>query len=595
MPRKSTKISAVTIKAKTADRKVSENLRKIYENADGSMPDMSTMERKRGGQIWRALISICVLGGIAVLGFWVWNTQVNPRLAFENELAVDLSGPMQIAPGSTAEYTVRYRNPGDSDIETAILYFEHSTDFLILSSSKPMSEDGQKIELGSLGRNESGEVKVRGVWATEYGTTSTLKALLSYTPVNFSSVFEKENSIEVVANQSSYQFAWTAPAAMNVGKRTTIGLTVKSALPFASDTKLQIVVPDEFSIVSSEPKSTELGSDEWKMPTSTNSFSIKITGAFNTSSTEPFVALVRGTVSSTAGILSRVMARSIQSSTVGSAQEELVTLTVLGKNDLISTVPGTTLPIKMVFKNSATNPFNNGVISLKIAAPSYQNKSILNWQKFTDENNGAIKGEQINKDLRQGTITWTGKEIKQLNNFAVGDTITLDVSIPIKSGEETNLSNFASSTILITAELHDNGFLVGEAATTAITINSDTAFTASAERIDNSYAVTWLLTNSFHELKDVRVEGDLYGNFVWDQSLAFVPAGKITFDAKTKKLIWTIPKLVTNVDVAALKFPLNFAKINPTQKDLSGVIKLTAIDAETGETITLFATALKAQ
>ena len=131
--------------------------------------------------------------------------------------------------------------------------------------------------------------------------------------------------------------------------------------------------------------------------------------------------------------------------------------------------------------------------------------------------------------------------------------------------------------------------------TDIINIISDAAFTAKAERVDTGYNVTWLLTNSFHELKDVRVEGDLYGNFTWDESSVAVPAGKITFDPKTKKLTWTIPKLVTSVDTAALKFPLNFAKINPTQKDLSGPITLTAIDAETGGTISLSVPAIKAQ
>lgn len=592
MPRKSTKKNTSAAgNAKAADKKVSENLRKIYENPDGSMPDMSIIDRKRSGQIWRALISLFAFGAFIVLGFWAWNTQINPRLAFENELAVDLTGPTLVAPGSTSEYTVRYRNPGDSDIETATLYFEHPSGFIITSSSKPLSEDKQKIVLGSLGGNEGGEVKVQGIWAVDYNTTSTLGALLSYTPVNFSSVFEKKNSIEVVANQSALQFAWSAPATSNIGKQTSVELTVKSALSFVPNTRLQISPPSEFTVASTEPKSDDLGMYEWKMPTSTNSFTVNIKGVFSTSSTKPFTATVRGFVSDTAVILGK----SVQSAGGVVKESPTIQLTVLDHSDMVSAAPGTVLPIKILVNNLSTNAFNNSSIILNITAPSYQNKSILDWQKFVDQNDGAIKGEQLNKDLRRGIITWTGEEIKQLNNFVIGATIPISVSIPIKSSANTDLSNFASSTIMITAEWRDNGFLAGASDPVIVNINSDITLVAKAERADNTYNVTWLLKNSFHELKDVRVEGDLYGNFTWDQSLVKVPAGTITFDSKIKKLIWTIPKLVLNLDSAALTFPLSFEKINPTQKDLSSVITLTATDAETGETITLSAPALKAQ
>lgn len=591
MPRKSTKTVSAAGKEKAADKKVSENLRKIYENPDGSMPDMSTIDRKRSGQIWRALVSLLVFGGIIVLGFWAWNTQINPRLAFENELAVDLTGPTLVAPGSTSEYTVRYRNPGDSDIETATLYFEHPSGFIITSSSKPLSEDKQKIALGSLGGNESGEVKVQGIWAVDYSTTSTLGALLSYTPVNFSSVFEKKNSIEVAANQSALQFMWSAPAASSVGKQTTVSVTVKFALPFAENTRLQLNVPNDFSVASTEPKSDELGGYEWKLPTSTNSFTVNAKGAFNASSSQAFSATVRGFVSTTQVILGK----STQTASATPVNESSVQVTVLDKSDTVVAAPGTNLPIKISVTNPGTAPITNGVIVLNIAAPSSQNKSILNWEKFADEYDGTIKGQQLSPELRRGLITWTEAEIKQLANLAPGATVPITVSIPIKNSDEATLSNFVSSTIMVTAELRSGTSLVATSEPVIVSIISDTQLSRTVALSNTTYAVKWVVINSFHELKDVRVEGDLYGDFTWDQSSASVPAGSIHFDSKTKKLVWTIPKLPTNLDVAELKFNMPFAKLNPTQKDLSSVITLTATDAETGDTITLSVPAIKAQ
>lgn len=590
MPRKSTKkITPAAGKAKAADKKVSENLRKIYENPDGSMPDMSTIDRTRTHRVWRALLSICVLGGIMVLGYWAWNTQINPRLAFENELAVDLSGPTMISPGSTAEYTVRYRNPGDSEVETATLYFEHPKNFIVVSSSKPIESDGQKIQLGALGGNQSGEVKVSGIWATDFGTTSTLSALLSYTPANFSSVFEKKNSIEVVASQSALQFMWSAPAALSVGKQTSISVTIKSPLSFAEDTRLQLAVPNDFSVASADPKSNDLGGYEWKLPTSTNNFTVNIKGTFNASSSDAFSATVRGFASTTPVILGA----SVQTASVTPVNDSPIQVTVLDKADEAVAMPGTNLPIKISVTNPGTAPIANGVVVLNIAAPSSQNKSILNWEKFVDEYDGAIKGQQISPALRRGLITWTSAEIKGLANFAPGATIPITVSIPIKNNNETTLTNFVSSTIMVTAEFRNGSELVATSEPVIVTIISDTQLSAKVERTDNTYEVAWIVNNSFHELKDVRVEADLYGDFTWDQASASVPAGSLTFEPQTKKLIWNIPQLPTNVDVAELKFNLPFTKINPTQKDLSSSIKLTATDAETGETITLSAPGIK--
>lgn len=589
MPRKSTKTVARK-PAKDADQKVSENLRKIYENPDGSMPDMSTISRQAGGQWWRVLLrSAAVLGCIAV-GMWIWDTQIKPRLYFQNELAVDLTGPAAVAPGATAQYTVRYRNPGTSEIKEATLYLEHPSEFMVLSSSKPLSVNGSKIVLGSLRGNEGGEVTVTGLWAADFATTSTLRALLSYTPANFSSVFEKESSLDVATSESAIKFAWTTPAAVSVGKKTSLGLTISAPAVFATGTRLQLLVPSEFSLSASEPTNNGNIATEWVVSTTTNKFTLSITGAYSATSSAPFSAVVRGFVSGTPVIL----AKNTQFTDGVVKESPAIQVSVLEHSDMVSAAPGTVLPIKVRVMNPEVNALTNAVVVLNITAPSYQNKSILNWEKFIDSYDGSIKGQQLSPELRRGVITWTSKEIKDLANLASGATVPFEVSIPIKSSAETNLGNFASSTIMVTAELRNGSDLIATSEPVLINITSDTVLSTKADRVDNTYIVIWLLNNTYHELTDVQIEGDLYGDFIWDEKAASVPVGKIAFDSKTKKLMWTIPKLVTSVDVAALKGHLIFAKINPTQKNLSSVIKLTATDAETGDTITLSAPAIKA-
>lgn len=587
-PRKTTKKPAAK-SAKNNDTRVTENLRRIYENPDGSLPDMKTIDQEPVGRGWRIFGKILFLAVLAGVGYFAWQISIAPRLSFNDQVAVAMAGANSVAPGELATYTIRYRNPGDSTMASAELYFEHQNRFLIVSSSLPFAPESQRIAIGELASNESGEVVVSGLWAADFNSTSTLTAVLSYMPQNFSSVFEKKTELIVAANKPAVAFAWTMPASVSQDRLVTVGLSVKPLWPLSGQGTIKIFIPNGFVVSDTDPKPTVINNYEWRFPTTSPELVINLKGKFTAETPGAFKVEARTSVSSTPVLLGQ----NEQLVSPSATAEEPVQVTVLGKREQTSVMPGALLPIEVSVTNAGLEPISDARVVLSIMAPSYQNKSILNWQKLTDALDGEVKGEQVSAAIRRGQITWDSTKMPELKNLAPGKTVNFSVSLPIKNDSEITLANFATSTMAVMAELRSGTNLIDASDQIIVQIQSDAKLVAEVEKTTNGYEFTWALNNTFHELKDLKIETDLYGEFTWNESALSVPVGTAKFDSKTKHLTWTISKLPTNVDSAALKFSTTVAKFNPTQIDLTGIVKFTAIDVETGELISFTVPALK--
>ena len=99
------------------------------------------------------------------------------------------------------------------------------------------------------------------------------------------------------------------------------------------------------------------------------------------------------------------------------------------------------------------------------------------------------------------------------------------------------------------------------------------------------HTVTLLIQNTFHELSDIHIETDLYGDITWLEDALQVPAGEVAFDEKTKKLTWDIDVMPVSVDVLALQFGVVLNTNNPSQTNLSSKLNFKATDTVTDKPI----------
>jgi len=204
-----------------------------------------------------------------------------------------------------------------------------------------------------------------------------------------------------------------------------------------------------------------------------------------------------------------------------------------------------------------------------------------------------VIGEQINEQVRRGTITWTRREVKDLRQIDPGEVINLDIRVPIKNASQEDLLVYQGTLIQAVADItYGSGDIQTMVSTPiALTLNSDTILDVSDNVSSNSdgkkvHTVTWLLSNTLHELKDIEMSADLFGDITVRESDIAVPAGKITYDGGAQKhLVWRIDTMPVSVDVLGLQFPIIINKENPTQTNLTSKVTFKATDTITGQQI----------
>ena len=226
-------------------------------------------------------------------------------------------------------------------------------------------------------------------------------------------------------------------------------------------------------------------------------------------------------------------------------------------------------------------------------APSANKKSLLYWAEVDDVADGDIVGEQLSDEVRRGSITWDKFDIPALALLDPGEEVFIDVMLPLKSFEQTDLTLFASHDITIFADAKYD--VLGKtdnitASPVLLTVNSDMTIDIedSISTDGTMHTVTWLLSNTFHELKDIVITADIFGDIEWDDSAMVVPAGTALFDSNTQRLTWTVDSMPTSIDILALQFPVVLATQNPTQTQLMSKVMIEAVDTVTGETIIIF-------
>jgi hypothetical protein len=231
------------------------------------------------------------------------------------------------------------------------------------------------------------------------------------------------------------------------------------------------------------------------------------------------------------------------------------------------------------------------LLKLGIDAPSYNKQSALNWKLVKDVHDGDIHGEQLSTSIRHGQILWDKKKISALAELKPGDEVTVEVTLPVKDSKTFNFQEVTEHTISVLAQTN---FTSSEGAKTistppvTISLNSDLGFEIKKSINKPSTAIdqfptAWVITNTFHPLKNVVVSARLSNGLEPVNDLQ-TPAGTAQLDKTKKQIIWTIPEIPESVDVLAWEFSL--FKTSADKAVLSD-ISIEAEDAVTGKKISL--------
>lgn len=584
-------------KKRSADE-ISENLAAIYQNQDGSLPDMKNFQKTKRVKIVRAFFQILLLGIFSIaLAFgimYVWQGKNKGK----EDIVLVVTGAEKIKIGQSVTFQVRYRNPQSVPISKASLSVRYPDGFVFEKSSLPPTNDtNDEWKLGTLEGNQSGVIDITGRVSGSVSEQQSLRVFLNYLPANFSSEFQKVSTLSFTLTDSPIRLTVQGPTETTYGATVPIEVTVQKEPDFEiALLALTMESPEGFVKKSSEPQSDSLSDSMWTLSNKATTSTIHLKGTFLTpesavSSTLPVTFRVIGyrTPQKTGSPL--VLGEfTYTPSLLHTALE--IRSAVNGAVTQANVVPGENLTSSFVLKNTGEVPIKNIEFSAVFDAPAYNKQSILNWKEIQDEEQGTITAKSLDDTRRQGTITWTSRQISDLKSLAPGKEVRVDVILPIKKDQE-DADKYSVWNIEVSSEAR---YELGTEKKTissnpiSLTLNSDLALEVRDElsgEKNEVHLVTWLLSNTYHPLKDIELSIEVYGDTEFDESKLTVPAGTASFDAEKKIFTWKIPEMPIGIDVHALQFVLRSKTVNPSQTQLTSKVKVKAFDMVTQKEVIL--------
>jgi len=581
-------------------KEISDKIAKIYEDDRGKIPNMKEIKYRRKNPLLRFAAFLIFISGVMAISAWAGFFYFPQGAKFsEEKISLSIEGPFETELGSTSTFKILIRNELDTPLKNISLNINYPEGFVFGSSDIPAQNVG-KTEwiLSDIPSYSVSELKISGQNFGSLNQQGSLRVFLNYQPGSLNSKMQKIATFSTRIASSPFVLTAKTQDRAAFGSNFEINYTLENKGSFIPEKMfLSFKIPENFSITSSTPA---LDKDNKWLVSATSSASypqnFKIIGRFN--------GEIDATTSLKA-VLELPLLFLRQTYQVGQIENQisltrtsyLINLAINGAMNDFNSKPGESLNITVNFKNAGKTSVKNALIVLKLDAPSIKKISILDWPEITDPLDGNIIGKQINDTLRNGTITWNKTNLKDLAEIKAGQEINIDLKLPIKNDEKIELDDLKEFKIATIAEISftDETKIVKTVASNPIkiTLNSDFSFEKRVLVAQNGSGkdqrdITWVLSNTFHPLKNIELTAEVYGDVTFVSST--LPAGKLTYDPKEKIITWKIDEMPESVDVLAFPFTIIINKKNPSQQVLVSKIKIQAEDATTAQLITFMGT-----
>ncbi|MFA5211281.1 MAG: hypothetical protein WC414_02120 [Patescibacteria group bacterium] len=596
------KKEAVVNSKKVIRKKIEDDLFEIYGDAGNKTFDMKKLQKKEKTGFLRSffvfLFSLAFFLAIAWFGFFSLDSGDDFS---EDDLNFSISGPEKIKIGETFSYRINYKNSQNIELKEAEIEVKYPKGFVFVSSTLTAVDENHTIwKLDNIKAHDSGYLDIEGQIYGNLDSEQSIRAFLNYVPENFNSEFQKVAHIVINAEESPIDVDLKIPENIYKNADSEFNLTIS---PQENKiTNLKIVCESENMIFKSSNKESINNSCEWLIENlekeetltftvdfadevnSENNFNLKIYQIDKEKQSEYLI------------FEKEEVLKIIKSDFV-------FNLAINGVMSETTIKPGQTINSTIVVKNSGESVLEDVKINMLFDTPSVNNKSLLDWTKLNVEPYDAdVSGEQLSATSRRGIISWNKNYVDSLAKIMPGQEVYLDFSISLKDNSSITLSDFVDSNIMAVAELEyqkDGKKEIKTGNKINLKVVSDLLADIMSEEGKNSvgntvYKVTWLLSNSFHDLKNVVLVADIYGKTKVDVSKIVNSSGKVEYNEKENKIKWQIDSLPTNIpDAVIAQFEIELLEKNPSQEDLMSKVTISADDEKAGETIKFFGEEIK--
>jgi hypothetical protein len=593
-----------------SESEIENNLMEIYSD-DGDLPDFKTIKIKKKRGFWVSLIYF-ILFFVLVVGasFWAFNyfrgNQNNSSV-----LDISITSPEKISLGEEFYYEIEYKNSSNYNLNNVNLNITYPDNFILLEVySIDKTEDNKTWIIDSLGAKIGGKIKIRGKMINKEGVNNLLSIKSSYEISGISSNFSKESFNSVMVSSLPFQFQEDYFSTVLIGEEYPLKITLKN-FPFEriKDFVFYFNGPEEiFSVKNIENKDfSDIITIE-----KINDNNFKIIPKITDVSIEKMELDFKYKISEKKNdqeSFSWGLKYVDENQKEFIFLEKLVNLEIiksdlhlsLSENDNSTDFPinfGDTIDYVIEYSNKGDKNMKDLVIMAVL------DSEFLDWNSLKDSNNGRVSRK---------TISWSSQEIPTLKELAPGEGGEIKFSIKIDDfdkmnfGQNLEVKSYAQFSIGNIEELEEEGDKLTDNRSNIIInkINSDLMLEEKLLYFDDdnipvgsgplppvvgettSFKYYWNLSNTLHELRDIKIELPLPTYVIWENNFN-ISAGNIMFDPVTNKVFWTLSRWPLGIEDVKINFSVS---VTPTESEynkimiLSSGASLEATDIDTGAII----------
>ncbi len=425
-------------------QEIESQLEEIYQDSDGTIPDMHHIERRKSKTgmmiVFSVLFFLAAATGAAWLGFFIFN----PSQKFSEDLvSVSITDPAQIISGVESDFVITIRNDNKLALATSDIELKLPENFIITKSDqKATTQKNDSWLIGAIDGGASKTIHFTGAFAAPKDTRDSMRALLSYRPENFNAEFQKTISHDVTVAADSFSLTLTRKP---LGNKDQFIATYKNVTAtMLAGVRVIISLGPNFKVEKTNPAGAQniSGALAFTLDVPANAQgTVTISGAYTGPET-PINARIERTFGDTPEVL--VRAASSGTDVVSNSLVPVIQPAQLTRTDdapAMPVAPDDTVALTGTFTNTTDKPMRLTQLVLTGDTPAIKNKGIFDFTNLQTSGNPDAIGKQIADDRRLATITWSADQIPGGAELASGKSITVTVHIKRKSGSALSLAS----------------------------------------------------------------------------------------------------------------------------------------------------------
>ena len=592
---------------KNYNRNVENSLKKIY--SDKRFSNYGLKPKKKGiiEILSQGFIIILIIASLLSWTAYILYSKFGFWQSTDNgEVSVSLSAPKTVEVGELTKLELKYRNLKKVGLKNVEIKINWPKGFEFKDSvPQAYNKEGSLWKIDKIGSKRSNRIEIRGIFIGSNKEKKNIYLTMNYWPNNFNSEFTASNQSTVEINQDKFNLQLKGDKRALVGEVENYQLdynftqsnnsfsVIKKDNNKLLPIKISLIPAVNMEVISCKPKSEEYGEYIWNINNIKNG-KIIIKAKHNLKA--------KGSILAQAFYNNNKIAETLLN--VDVIEGKLIShLIVNGSSQDSNANLGDKLNYSLTLENKGDSAMGNLIVMAVIES------DFIDWSKL-NVGKAEVKDVGEANDVKTRQILWSKEELPELEKLAPKQKVVIDFSAPLVSKENIVYPLILSKKYQVKAYGQISVGTITDEKSNFITktnqlitkINSDTSFKDYARYFDNNdiavgwgslppkvgettaYRIYWKLENELHDIKQIKITGQLANNVKWSGKSA-IDVGEIKYDESNRKIVWQISKLPKEVGQANANFEV---QVTPSLNDENKVMILLknvnwqAIDNETG-------------